>query len=55
MPELVTNVLVVCSSDLEFIYVLAEWEGSDVDSRVLRDVISQPKGLKVPQGILVFT
>lgn len=36
--ELATNVLGVCSKDMQFIYVLAGWEGSAADSRVLRDL-----------------
>lgn len=51
--EIFTNVLGVCSPDLQFTYVFPGWEGSVVDSRVLRDVISQPNSLKVPQGIIV--
>lgn len=48
--EIATNVLGVCSPDMQFIYVLPGWEGSAADSRVLRDAISRPNGLKVPQG-----
>ncbi|KAF5934076.1 hypothetical protein HYC85_030247 [Camellia sinensis] len=33
-----------------FIYVLLGWEGSASDSRVLRDAISRPNGLRVPTG-----
>nr|XP_043616517.1 protein ALP1-like isoform X1 [Erigeron canadensis] len=33
-----------------FTYVLAGWEGSAADSRVLRDAISRPQGLRVPRG-----
>ena len=33
--EIVTNVLGVCSQDMEFIYVLPGWEGSASDSQVL--------------------
>ncbi|GJZ05648.1 hypothetical protein Tco_0539441 [Tanacetum coccineum] len=33
-----------------FSYVLAGWEGSAADSRVLRDAISRPNGLKVTRG-----
>ncbi|KAF2306430.1 hypothetical protein GH714_018010 [Hevea brasiliensis] len=44
------NVLGVCSPDMQFIYVLPGWEGSTHDGRVLRDAISRPNGLKVPQG-----
>jgi hypothetical protein len=41
---------------MRFIYVLAGWEGSASDSRVLRDTISRPNGLAVPIGmtILIF-
>ena len=44
------NVLGVCNLFLEFIYVQPGWEGSAHDGRVLRDAISRPNGLKVPQG-----
>ncbi|PNX76503.1 hypothetical protein L195_g032452 [Trifolium pratense] len=47
---LATNVLGVCTRDMRFIYVLAGWEGSASDSRVLRDAINRPNGLKVPIG-----
>ncbi|XP_076923607.1 protein ANTAGONIST OF LIKE HETEROCHROMATIN PROTEIN 1-like [Bidens hawaiensis] len=45
-----TNVLGVCTRDLLFTYVLAGWEGSASDSRVLRDAISRPNGLKITPG-----
>ncbi|GJW34252.1 ALP1-like protein [Tanacetum coccineum] len=48
--EICTNVLGVCTRDLQFIYVLAGWEWSAADSRVLRDAISRPNGLKVTHG-----
>lgn len=48
--EIATNVLGVCSQNMEFIYVLPGWEGSASDSRVLRDAISRRNGLKVPKG-----
>ncbi|XP_056684310.1 protein ALP1-like [Spinacia oleracea] len=44
------NVLGVCNPNMEFIYVQPGWEGSAHDGRVLRDAISRPHGLKVPQG-----
>jgi len=44
------NVLGACNPNMEFIYVLPGWEGSAHDGRVLRDAISRPHGLKVPQG-----
>ena len=33
--EIATNVLGVCSQDMQFIYVLPGWEGSAADGRVL--------------------
>jgi len=45
------NVLAAITFDLKFIYVLAGWEGSVHDSRVLGDVLSRPSGLKIPEGI----
>ncbi|CAL8083683.1 unnamed protein product [Prunus armeniaca] len=46
--EIATNVLAVCTHDMQFIFVLPVWEGSASDSRVLRDAITRPNGLKVP-------
>jgi hypothetical protein len=48
--DIVTNVLGVCVPDMQFIYVLPGWEGSAHDGRVLRDALSRPNGLRVPQG-----
>ncbi|KAK9282508.1 hypothetical protein L1049_005428 [Liquidambar formosana] len=48
--EIATNVLGVCSLDMQFIYVLPGWEGCAADGRVLRDVVSRRNGLKVPHG-----
>lgn len=48
--EIATNVLGVCSYDMQFLYVLLGWEGSASDSRVLRDAISRPNRLRVPMG-----
>ncbi|KAM2549766.1 hypothetical protein TB1_014096 [Malus domestica] len=45
-----TNVLSVCSGDMQFIYVFPGWEGSASDSRVLHDAITRPNGFKVPTG-----
>ncbi|KAJ9556271.1 hypothetical protein OSB04_010885 [Centaurea solstitialis] len=45
-----TNVLGVCCPNMQFIYVLPGWEGSAHDGCVLRDAISRPQGLRVPQG-----
>ncbi|KAG8383971.1 hypothetical protein BUALT_Bualt04G0069300 [Buddleja alternifolia] len=38
--EIATNVLGVCSQEMQFIYVLPGWEGSAADGRVLGDAIS---------------
>ncbi|KAJ0035630.1 hypothetical protein Pint_25813 [Pistacia integerrima] len=48
--EIATNVLSVCTPDMQFIYVLPRWEGFAADGRVLRDAITRGNGLKVPQG-----
>nr|XP_011464621.1 PREDICTED: uncharacterized protein LOC105351565 [Fragaria vesca subsp. vesca] len=48
--EIATNVLGVCSLELQFIYVLPGWEGSAHDGRVLRDAITRRNGLKVPNS-----
>ena len=50
--NIATNVLGVCSEDMQLIYVLPGWEGSASDSRVLRDAIHRPHGLKVPTGTM---
>jgi len=44
------NILAAITFDLKFIYVLAGWEGSTHDSRVLGDALSRPSGLKIPEG-----
>ncbi|KAL0401180.1 UNVERIFIED_CONTAM: hypothetical protein Slati_4147900 [Sesamum latifolium] len=33
---------------MQFIYVLTGWEGSAADSRILRNAINQPTGLRIP-------
>jgi hypothetical protein len=48
--EITTNVLTVCSQDMQFIYVLPGWEGSVADGKVLRNAISRRNGLRVPHG-----
>ncbi|KAM6583354.1 hypothetical protein CsatB_010356 [Cannabis sativa] len=48
--EIATNVLGVCSRDMQFIYVLPGWEGSAADGRVLRDALLRNHGLHVPNG-----
>ena len=51
--EIATNVLAVCDQNGEFVFVLLRWEGSAVDSRVLRDAVLRPYGLRVPKGITI--
>ncbi|KAA0055632.1 retrotransposon protein [Cucumis melo var. makuwa] len=48
--EIATNVLGICDTKGDFVYVLAGWEGSAADSRILRDAISRENGLEVPNG-----
>ena len=48
--EIATNVLGVCSQDMQFIYILPGWECSTTNSRVLRNAISRRNELKVPKG-----
>lgn len=49
--DISTNVLGVCSRDMQFIYVLPGWEGSASDSRVLRNAISRKNGLNMFQQV----
>ena len=35
---------------MKFIYVLAGWEGSASDARVLRDAVNRRNGLRIPTG-----
>ncbi|KAL5717564.1 hypothetical protein ACHQM5_010547 [Ranunculus cassubicifolius] len=44
------NVLAAISFDLQFTYVLAGWEGSAHDARVLEDSLKIDNRLKVPEG-----
>ncbi|KAA0041554.1 putative nuclease HARBI1 [Cucumis melo var. makuwa] len=44
--EMATNVLGVCDTKGDFVCVLADWEGSAANSRILRDAILKPNGLK---------
>ncbi|XP_042051418.1 putative nuclease HARBI1 [Salvia splendens] len=48
--QITTNTLAVCDPHLRFTYILPGWEGSAGDSRILRDAVSSPIGLKVPKG-----
>ncbi|KAL8478081.1 hypothetical protein ACS0TY_030103 [Phlomoides rotata] len=44
------NVLAVCDTNINFVYVLTGWEGSVNDSRVLQDAITKEPGFCVPRG-----
>ncbi|GAV81609.1 LOW QUALITY PROTEIN: DDE_4 domain-containing protein, partial [Cephalotus follicularis] len=48
--DIATNVLAMCSQDMQFIYILPGWEGSVADGRVLHDAMSMTNGLSVPHG-----
>jgi hypothetical protein len=43
-------VLGVCDRNMKFVYVLAGWEGSASDGRVLRDAMDRDDSFKVPNG-----
>ncbi|KAL8537398.1 hypothetical protein ACS0TY_012514 [Phlomoides rotata] len=45
--QIATNVLVICDTNMKFVYVLPGWEGSASDARILRDFVNRPHGLKV--------
>ncbi|KAA0047430.1 retrotransposon protein [Cucumis melo var. makuwa] len=48
--EIATNVLGLCDTKRDFVYVLAGWKGSATDSQILRDALAQENGLQVPKG-----
>ncbi|KAK2664712.1 hypothetical protein Ddye_003286 [Dipteronia dyeriana] len=52
--QIATNALGVCSRDMIFTFILSGWEGSASDSRVLRDALTRPTGLKVPTVICCY-
>ena len=43
---------VAISFDLKFTYVLAGWEGSAYDSRVLNYAFARSGGFSIPDGII---
>jgi hypothetical protein len=45
------NVLVACTFALKFTYVLAGWEGSAFDSRIIKNALT----LKIPEGNIRIT
>ncbi|XP_058740988.1 uncharacterized protein LOC131613326 [Vicia villosa] len=44
------NVLAACTFDLKFTYVLAGWEGSSSDSRIIKNALTREDKLKISQG-----
>ena len=44
--------LAAISFDLKFTYVLAGWEGSAHDSRVLNDAFARPGGFSILESII---
>ena len=44
------NVLATCSFDLKFTYVLSGWEGTALDSRIIKSALTRNDKLKIPQG-----
>ncbi|KAA0062787.1 retrotransposon protein [Cucumis melo var. makuwa] len=48
--EIATNVMGVCDTKGDFVYVLAGWEGSAADSQIPRDALSRENGLQVLKG-----
>ncbi|TXG73325.1 hypothetical protein EZV62_001904 [Acer yangbiense] len=45
--EIATNILGACSKDMLLTFVFPGWKGSTSDSKILRDTLSRPTGLKV--------
>ncbi|KAL8548836.1 hypothetical protein ACS0TY_007920 [Phlomoides rotata] len=52
--HILVNVQVVCDINMNFVYVLTGWEGSVNDSRVLRDVVTNNPGFRVPIGLMLM-
>ena len=48
------NVMAAVDFDLWFTYVLAGWEGSAHDARILAHALEKDDGLKVPTSMLVL-
>ncbi|XP_072055034.1 uncharacterized protein [Arachis hypogaea] len=44
------NILAACGFDMKFTYVLAGWEGTASDSRILKDALSREHPLRIPEG-----
>ena len=48
------NVLAAVDFDRRFTYVLAGWDGSAHDARILADALEKDDVLRVPQGISIW-
>ncbi|KAG8380831.1 hypothetical protein BUALT_Bualt06G0057300 [Buddleja alternifolia] len=48
--EIIVNVLAVSNKDMNFIYILASWEGSAADCKILCDAVTRDNGLQIPRG-----
>ncbi|XP_047178658.1 putative nuclease HARBI1 [Vigna umbellata] len=48
------NVLAVCDFDMKFTYVLAGWEGTTSDSRILKNVLDRDDPLVIPQVLTPY-
>ena len=46
------NVFAACDFDMKFTYVLAGWEGTISDSRILKDAFVREDPLVIPEGQL---
>ncbi|XP_075096191.1 uncharacterized protein LOC142174308 [Nicotiana tabacum] len=44
------NVLAACTFNLKFTYVLAGWEGTASDSRIMKEALNRQAPLKLPEG-----
>lgn len=49
------NVLGACTMDMKFTYVLAGWEGSAADSKVLHSALQRQDSLPIPIGTWVLS
>ncbi|KAJ3686392.1 hypothetical protein LUZ61_015556 [Rhynchospora tenuis] len=44
------NILSACGFDLKFTYVLAGWEGTTSDSKIIKNALSRSNRLIIPEG-----
>ncbi|KAK9284467.1 hypothetical protein L1049_023640 [Liquidambar formosana] len=48
------NVLAACSFDMKFIYILPGWEGTALNSRVLKNALTRADKLHIPRKTQLF-